>query len=79
MKAGEEVGGELGTPLLGPMKDSGRRVFMQSLPPPGSLLSPSICGLVLSGLRKVKRFSPSRLNFSVISGGSEVSMEVRGE
>lgn len=50
---------------------------MQFLPLPGSLFSPAIRGLVLSELRKAKRFSPSRLNFSVISGASEVFMEVR--
>lgn len=36
VRAGEEVGGEWErTPHLGWMKDSGRWVFMQSLPPPG--------------------------------------------
>lgn len=58
LRAGEEGG----TPHLRWMKDSGRWVCMQSLPPPGRA-SLSIRGLVLSVLRKAKRLSPSRLNF----------------
>lgn len=57
--------------------DEGRTGFY-AVPTPARLLSsPAIRGLVLYELRKEKRFSPSRLNFSVISGGSEVSMEAR--
>lgn len=55
--------------------DEGRTGFF-AVPTLARLLSsPAIRGLVLYELRKAKRFSPSRLNFSVISGGSEVSME----
>lgn len=55
-----------GTPHLGWMKDTGDGFVCTPYPHPAKLLSPSICGRMLSELREAKRVSPTFLLFQEV-------------